>query len=812
MRTTEDRFRRVELEDAIARVSESRSVVIAGPNGSGRTEFLGRMVDLLRTDGEDVVELPGHDPASTTRAAAADERSTIVVDELELAEPALLEALEAHATEGGALVVALDTSHWRSHRLMITEHSAGPAASPRVLLSTAHWVQLEPLEAQEIEHLLHDHTDDPADSDAIHAVCELAEGRPRWALDLLTLAHHGSLSTCPSPAISSVPFGALHLPAVLSLNGAIGPLPAEIAAMAVALSDFAPRDATGVIELIGAQATTRLLEHGVLVRVPGTELHYVPPFIAFALRHRADPADVSRTQGVTARQLLLQESLGFPITRAEAAQCARVLGAHPADSALDLTPVEMRTMQTVTSDLLSFNEAALAKTLLVRTGTTDHHEDPLHRVKALTVLAGPAAGCTELDALSFPTDSSESIAAQALRSQLVAETRRHPPDFTAAAHGMTDQERLFEAWNTVGPLVERHFPLRAMATRMPSVELSDSANALYVLDRVVSGRLPEGSWLATGAPLPLPGADAPQLMQPMLGATLLAQATASLLSGELAARTAELHEAARRLDPEEYHARWLRHLLAAGTALACGDTRRAQIEWDALHSRMPRFIPLRLRDALTRIGTAISESTVEDPDTPADLAPGADTAHRFIAYLTGRHDVLLCTRATGRRDGALPTIRLANAHLAASEEQNPAELLRIAVELQRIELWAPAGCALSEARSIFLSRRASGGVRKCDRTIAELVAQQRRQVPWYRPGDLPTSDRVRLTPREQSVADLAAAGLTNREIADRLGCSPRTIESHLAQARAKLGAESRHDLAGMLPRPRHRMHPARVPS
>ena len=53
----------------------------------------------------------------------------------------------------------------------------------------------------------------------------------------------------------------------------------------------------------------------------------------------------------------------------------------------------------------------------------------------------------------------------------------------------------------------------------------------------------------------------------------------------------------------------------------------------------------------------------------------------------------------------------------------------------------------------------------------------------------------RLSPREGEVADLAARGRTNREIAELLHLSPRTVETHVANALAKLGLRSRRDLA-----------------
>ncbi|MFI2477565.1 ATP-binding protein [Nocardia xishanensis] len=59
--------------------------------------------------------------------------------------------------------------------------------------------------------------------------------------------------------------------------------------------------------------------------------------------------------------------------------------------------------------------------------------------------------------------------------------------------------------------------------------------------------------------------------------------------------------------------------------------------------------------------------------------------------------------------------------------------------------------------------------------------------------------RDRLTPHELSIARLAAQGLTNREIGQRLYLSHRTVSTHLHRIFPKLGVSSRTDLAGLLP-------------
>ncbi len=58
-----------------------------------------------------------------------------------------------------------------------------------------------------------------------------------------------------------------------------------------------------------------------------------------------------------------------------------------------------------------------------------------------------------------------------------------------------------------------------------------------------------------------------------------------------------------------------------------------------------------------------------------------------------------------------------------------------------------------------------------------------------------TNGWAALTAAELAVARLAAEGLTNREVADRLFVSPHTVNSHLRHVFAKLGINSRVELA-----------------
>lgn len=71
---------------------------------------------------------------------------------------------------------------------------------------------------------------------------------------------------------------------------------------------------------------------------------------------------------------------------------------------------------------------------------------------------------------------------------------------------------------------------------------------------------------------------------------------------------------------------------------------------------------------------------------------------------------------------------------------------------------------------------------------------KRQNMPLGATAHRPNSP-ARLTPREGQIVDAVAEGLTNKEIARRLGISPNTVRNQMATLSTKLGVHSRTQIA-----------------
>ncbi|MGO0604540.1 helix-turn-helix transcriptional regulator [Brevibacterium linens] len=151
----------------------------------------------------------------------------------------------------------------------------------------------------------------------------------------------------------------------------------------------------------------------------------------------------------------------------------------------------------------------------------------------------------------------------------------------------------------------------------------------------------------------------------------------------------------------------------------------------------------------------------------------------------------------------LPGPRAARRHLDASAAGDAEALLAAGLELRSVGYRGAARHAFAESRALFLAQRLSSRARVAGEALDAL--RQRAATPPEHPQpreDTAISDAaapaVTLTERELEVCRLVAEGLTNVQISQRLVLSVRTVESHVLQARAKLGAERRRDIPKLM--------------
>ncbi|MDQ0665179.1 DNA-binding CsgD family transcriptional regulator/Flp pilus assembly protein TadD [Arthrobacter ulcerisalmonis] len=107
------------------------------------------------------------------------------------------------------------------------------------------------------------------------------------------------------------------------------------------------------------------------------------------------------------------------------------------------------------------------------------------------------------------------------------------------------------------------------------------------------------------------------------------------------------------------------------------------------------------------------------------------------------------------------------------------------------EAYARASTVLDQAGERRRSRQAIAQREKCDHELGERFREGR---------FIAAAPTVRLTKREQDIVELAVQGLTDREIAQRLMVSVRTVEGHLYRTYVKLGVRSRDELEAALPK------------
>jgi len=170
-------------------------------------------------------------------------------------------------------------------------------------------------------------------------------------------------------------------------------------------------------------------------------------------------------------------------------------------------------------------------------------------------------------------------------------------------------------------------------------------------------------------------------------------------------------------------------------------------------------------------------------DTDRTVAPASQP------LLTARLDAARGRLAATRHDPAAADVAFARASETLAPLGMPYELSLVELahgQVLRREGKRRAAAALLEAAQERLAALAAApALARCERELAAC---------GLRPAPRSGRDYARLTPQETAVARLVVAGMSNRQVADELMLSTKTVEFHLSNVYFKAGVRSRADL------------------
>jgi DNA-binding CsgD family transcriptional regulator len=191
------------------------------------------------------------------------------------------------------------------------------------------------------------------------------------------------------------------------------------------------------------------------------------------------------------------------------------------------------------------------------------------------------------------------------------------------------------------------------------------------------------------------------------------------------------------------------------------------------------------------------------------IADLAEAARHVDESAAARARVAQVEATAGEREGTWITLVLRHARALVAEpgeagvrfeEALASDLTRWPFQRARIQLaygqWLRRERRIAEARAVLRAARdtfdALGCIPWSEQTRRELRASGERS------GRRAPETRDQLTAQELQIAQLAAEGLSNREIGQRLYLSHRTISTHLYRVFPKLGITSRGELGAAL--------------
>ena len=263
------------------------------------------------------------------------------------------------------------------------------------------------------------------------------------------------------------------------------------------------------------------------------------------------------------------------------------------------------------------------------------------------------------------------------------------------------------------------------------------------------------------------------------------------IRGDTAAARARAHEALASVDPLEsrsvfVHAR--RALGATAAAEGSHDTAYAQLRTIFAADGTPVHYHASYPALADLAAAAVRSGHREEAAAVVDRSAHAlgDHASARLRALIARARGLLAEPDEAEGHFRAPLAEPALEHWPFERAQT---LLDLAERLRRSRRAAQARGPLTEALETF---RRLGAHPWAERARAEAPAA------GLDTGGAAPDALAGLSPQQRQIIELAARGLTNREIGERLFLSPRTVGSHLYRSFPRLGVTARSQLRDLL--------------
>jgi DNA-binding CsgD family transcriptional regulator len=244
-----------------------------------------------------------------------------------------------------------------------------------------------------------------------------------------------------------------------------------------------------------------------------------------------------------------------------------------------------------------------------------------------------------------------------------------------------------------------------------------------------------------------------------------------------------------------------RTLLATALAQAGQAAQAAPLVADLVAGQHPAYRLFVPDDLLSRAWGAAAEGSTTEALAHAVAAAGLarDTAAHAYEVLAWQTAVQFgdATAALPRLAGLAevgPRAVVARVHARAWADEDGEALLEAADAWARLGDLVAAGDAAAQAADVHHRQGRHGSALSAAALAEKLAGRSGARTPALSIAARP----LPLTAREREIAALAARGLSNKAIADRLTVSVRTVEGHLYRAGRKLGVSERTALAEVL--------------